>query len=573
MWNVVRVSALLALSLVPVRATPAATPAAAPEAAEPDPVMTALVTEIDRAMAELGQVVPPPYFLAAEVTETDSVSMSAEEGGLQGYHPEHRRWLDVDVRVGRPDLDSTHPLRSGRDRSRRHGRALAVSDDVDVIRRGIWRELDARFVEAQERWAKVESDQQVLVGEEPAEDLAPTTPVAEIHPPATLELDLEHWEETLRRASAVLAESAVVHDGSVKLSAAAHTRWFVSSEGTRIRDARTHLRLSIHVNTMADDGEELSLGHSWDATAAARLPTEGQVVARVREMETLLAQLRAAPTQDPYTGPAVLSGRAAAVFFHEILGHRLEGHRLKRIDDAQTFRDMVGEPILPTFLTVIDDPGVPRVGEQDLNGHYLFDNQGVRAQAVHLVRDGILEDFLQSRSPVRKGEQSNGHGRRQRGFDAVTRQGNLIVLAPGGVGEYGLRNELLRRVEEAGLEYGLQIEDISGGFTLTGRTMPNAFDVKVVIARRIYLDGRPDELVRGIDLIGTPLVTFGRIEMAGERVEVFNGRCGAESGWVPVSAVSPPLLVGEVETQRKSTAQLTPPLLAPPVAAGGEEAP
>lgn len=569
MWNFVRVSALLFILLAPVRSTPAA----APEVADPDPVMEALVSEIDRAMAELGQVAPPPYFLAAEVTETDSVSMSAEEGGLQGYRPEHGRWLDVDVRVGRPELDSTHPLRSGRDRSSRHGRALAVSDDVDVIRRGIWRELDARFVEAQERWAKVESDQQVLVGEEPAEDLAPTTPITEIHPPATLELDLERWEETLRRASAVLAESAVVHDGSVTLSAAAHTRWFVSSEGTRIRDARTYLRLSIHVNTMADDGEELSLGHSWDAAAAAGLPTEGQVVARVREMEALLAQLRVAPTQDPYTGPAVLSGRASAVFFHEILGHRLEGHRLKRIDDAQTFRDMVGEPILPTFLSVIDDPGVPRVGEQDLNGHYLFDNQGVRAQPVHLVSDGILEDFLQSRSPVRKGERSNGHGRRQRGFDAVTRQGNLIVLAPGGVGEHLLRDELLRRVEEAGLEYGLQIEDISGGFTLTGRTMPNAFDVKVVIARRIYLDGRPDELVRGVDLIGTPLVTFGRIEMAGDRVEVFNGRCGAESGWVPVSAVSPALLVGEVETQRKSTAQLTPPLLPPPVSAGGEEAP
>jgi len=545
-------------------------PAGAAEPEASDPVLEALVAEIDRAMAELQNVDPPPYYLAAEVTETDSVSMSAEEGGLQGYRPELGRWLDVDVRVGRPELDSTHPLRSGRDRTRRHGRALTVSDDVGVIQRGIWRELDARFVEAQERWAKVESDQQVLVEEEPAEDLAATDPVTDLRPPAAMELDLARWEAVLRSASAVLAKSEVAHDGAVKLSATSHTRWFVSTEGTRIRDARTYLRLSINVDTMASDGEELSLHHSWNAASEAGLPPEDEVVAAVREMEALLAELREAPAQDPYTGPAILSGRAAAVFFHEILGHRLEGHRLKRVDDAQTFRDMVGEAILPTFLSVTDDPTVPRLGDQDLNGHYLYDSQGVPASAVSLVDDGILVDFLQSRSPVHKGDRSNGHGRRQRGYDAVTRQGNLMVTASRSDPFDALREELLRGVERAGLEYGLQIEDISGGFTLTGRTMPNAFDVKVVIARRVFADGRPDELIRGIDLIGTPLVTFGQIEMAGTEVEVFNGRCGAESGWVPVSATSPALLVGEIETQRKSRAQLTPPLLPPPTR-GGEE--
>ncbi len=538
-------------------------------AAEPDdPVLRALTEELDRAMTELAGSAPAPYYIAAEITETDSVSISGEEGGLQGYAPEHGRWLDVDVRIGSPALDSTHPLRSGHERRRRHGRPVVVSDDVDVIRRGIWREVDGRFVEAQERWAKVESDQQVLVEEEPAEDLAPVEPAVEILPRADLQLDIARWEDTVRRASAVLAGSAIVHDGSVKLAANAHTRWFVSTEGTRIRDARTHLRLSVHLDTLAEDGEELTLSHAWDAVDEEGMPDADSVVLLVRELEALLSLLREAPPQDPYTGPAILSGRASAVFFHEILGHRLEGHRLKQIDDAQTFRDMVGQPILPPFLSVSDDPGQARQGEQDLNGHYRFDSQGVPAGAVTLVEDGRLVGFLQSRSPVRRGEGSNGHGRRQRGHDAVTRQGNLIVEASSSVGEERLRAGLLRRVEAAGLEYGLQIEDISGGFTLTGRKMPNAFDVKVVVARRVFLDGRPDQIIRGVDLIGTPLVTFGQIEAAGDRPEVFNGSCGAESGWVPVSAVSPALLIGEVETQRKAKGQVTPPLLPPPAPTG-----
>jgi len=542
---------------------------AEPAPAEPtDPVLRAAVLEVERIVSEGSAQDPPPYFLAVEITDTESVQITAEEGALQGYAPKRSRWVDVDVRVGSSRLDSTHPLRSGQDRRRRHGRALVLSDDEDVLRRGIWREVDGRFVEAQERWAKVESDAQVLVEEEPAEDLSATDPVVDVGPVASLDLDLARWEQTVKLASALLADSRVVHDGSVKLSAEAVTRRFVSSEGTRVRHGRAYLRLNVHLDTLADDGEELSVSQSWDAATAAGLPSDEEILGRVRELEDLLERLREAPLQDPYTGPAILSGRASAVFFHEILGHRLEGHRLKRVDDAQTFRDMVGQPILPDFLSVIDDPGLRHAAGEDLRGHYTFDNQGEPAARVVLVDGGVLTDFLQSRSPVRQGQRSNGHGRRQKGQDAVSRQGNLLIEATRTVDEAALRRALLERVEEAGLEYGLRIDEISGGFTLTGRKMPNAFDVKVVVGHRIYVDGRPDELIRGVDLIGTPLVTFGRIEAAGARPQVFNGSCGAESGWVPVSAVAPALLVGEVETQRKAKGQQTPPLLPPPA---GEE--
>ena len=544
-----------------------------------DPVLQAMVSEVERAMADLAGADPAPYFLALEVVETHAVMIAGEEGGLQGYSPRTRRHVDVDVRVGSPQLDSTHALRGARERApRKGGRDLVLSDDVAILQKGLWREIDKRFVAAQERWAKVESDHQVLVEEAPADDLAPVEPVVAIDPNVETTFDLAAWEQVIREASATLAESAIVHDGSVRFVAASETRWFVSSEGTRLRTSGSTAQLMVMLDTVADDGEALGLFDTWMAATPGDLPTQQELVDRVREMEELLGELRQAPDQEPYAGPAVLSGRAAAVFFHEILGHRLEGHRLKRVDDAQTFRDMVGEPILPPFLSVHDDPTLAQYDGEDLAGHYIYDKEGVPAERVVLVEDGLLKGFLQSRSPMQAGDRSNGHGRREAGMRTVTRQGNLMITASETVTGEELRAELLQRARDEEIEYGLMIEDIHGGFTLTGRQMPNAFDVKVLVGRRVFADGRPDQLVRGIDLIGTPLVAFGRIVRASDRSGVFNGACGAESGWVRVSAVSPALLFSEIETQRKPKGQNIPPLLAPPrtgdeVRAGEEVAP
>ncbi len=542
------------------------------EVGPPDPVLEAMIREAERAMTELAGVDSPPYFLALEVTESQRVHIVGEEGGLQGYAPVRSRHLDVDVRIGSPRLDSTHALRSGRfEKNDRKGRALPLTDDPLLLQREIWREIDRRFREAKERWAEVESDRQVLVDEEPAEDLSPADPVQAIYPTATLDLDVGAWEETIRSTSRVLAASSVVYDGSVQVSGIAETHWFLNSEGTRIRHSGSRYRATVVVDTVAEDGANLALSRHWEASAAEGLPDRDTLVGKARELERQLAALREAPEEEPYTGPAILSDRAAAVFFHEILGHRLEGHRLKRVENAQTLRNMVGEPILPAFISLYDDPTLERFAGQDLFGHYLFDNQGAPSERVTLVKDGIMKGFLQSRSPMREGERSNGHGRRQAGYDAVSRQGNLLVTASESVSDEELRRELVELAKAEGLPFGLFIEEIQGGFTFTGRHIPNAFNINVLLCRRVYVDGRPDELVREVDLIGTPLVTLSRIVRAGEVHRVFNGRCGAESGRVPVSAISPALLVSQIETQRKAKGQVTPPLLPPPGSGGGEE--
>ena len=297
-------------------------------------------------------------------------------------------------------------------------------------------------------------------------------------------------------------------------------------------------------------------------------PTRRQLVAEARAMVDLLARLRKAPLVEPFSGPAILSGRAAGVFFHEIFGHRVEGNRQRNADDGQTFTSRVGLPVLPAFLSVTFDPTVKKVGNVELMGHYLYDDQGVKGQRVTVVDNGVLKTFLLDRAPLKSFPKSNGHGRAEPGFLPVSRQSNLQVESSKTVSREQLMTQLRDEARSQGKPFGLLFDNIEGGFTTTGRGSPNAFNVLPNVVYRIYTDGREPELVRGVDLIGTPLAAFGKIIATDDRIDVFNGVCGAESGGVPVSASSPSLLVSEVEVQKKSQSQETLPILPAPPPAG-----
>jgi predicted Zn-dependent protease len=277
-----------------------------------------------------------------------------------------------------------------------------------------------------------------------------------------------------------------------------------------------------------------------------------------------LSRLLKAPESQPFVGPAIFSGRAAGVFFHEIFGHRVEGHRQKDESEGQTFTKSVGTKVLPDFLSVVFDPTRRKIGGIDLNGWYDYDDEGVKARPVSAVDKGVLKTFLMSRSPIKGFEQSNGHGRRQPGLEVVSRQSNLIVESSNAVPEDRLRQMLIDEVKKQNKPYGLYFRDIMGGFTTTQRAGLQAFKVIPVIVYRVYTDGRPDELVRGADIVGTPLSSFSKILATSDKPEVFNGYCGAESGSVPVSAVAPAILVSEIEIEKKAKSNDRPPLLPEP---------
>ena len=531
-------------------------------AAPSDPVLDAMEAELKRARAELREG-GAPYFISAEITETDQLIVTARDGAHAGSTPFHWRWVDVDLRLGAPDFDSSHPLRQGFNSSR-GGRPVPITKDKKLIQHVVWLEVDQAYRAAKERWASVQAEKQVLAKEPPAPDLAPTKTHVHLTPRRPLKARDEEWKEIAREVSAVFAVDGVVN-GTVTLTGNEDTHWFVTTQGTRIRHHESRYRVDVTAGALADDGTLISLRRAFDSRSIEGLPKTKFLLQQARKLAADLRLLAKAPLEEPYTGPAILSDRAAAVFFHEILGHRLEGHRLKQADSAQTFRNRVNTRILPTFINVYDDPTLTSLVGIDLRGHYEYDNEGVKSSRVELVINGVLKDFLQSRAPFARGQASNGHGRRQPGMASVTRQGSLIVSASESVSNEVLRTDLLRRVKKRGKKYGLIIDEIIGGFTFTDRYMPNAFKIDVALARRVYLDGRPDEVVRGLDLIGTPMESFSKIVRAGELKAVFNGQCGAESGWIPVSAAAPSLLLSDIETQRTPKGQETMPLISPPV--------
>ena len=535
-------------------------------------MLDALQAELARSMRVLGEQPVPPYFLGYEVIQYDYDAVEASFGTLVSTSRDRDRYLDVDLRVGSHALDNTRAIRGGGSSIRRYFSRLPIEDDAAAIRAEIWLETDEHYKNALERFTKVKADVNVKVeAEDKSADFSREDPVQHIGEAAELAVDLADWQDRVRRYTAPFAAHGDIYEAEANLSATTETRWLVNSEGTRVRTSETRFRLSINASTKAEDGMSLPLSESFTAFSAAGLPSEKEILSTVARMIANLKALRTAPVVDPYTGPAILAGRASGVFFHEIVGHRVEGHRQKRVDEGQTFKKKIGERILPEGFSVVFDPSLRTFAGTDLAGSYRFDNQGVPGQRVAVVEDGVFRRFLMSRTPIEGFPNSNGHGRKQRGYKPVSRQSNMIIEVANPLSRPALKRKLLEMVAAAGKPFGLWFEDIEGGFTTTGRYSPNAFNVDPILVYRIHPDGR-QELVRGVDLIGTPLATLSRVVAADDQLAVFNGYCGAESGDVMVATASPAVLVSQIEVQKKAKSQDRLPILPPPFAAPADEA-
>jgi TldD protein len=540
------------------------------------PVIQALDQEMQRATQVLRQQGDPaPYFISYGVTENQTVEIDTSLGALRTSENNHYRLLDIDVRVGDYQLDSTHQIRGQRGAtggsSFSYPVLMPLDDDVNALKSVIWLETDQKYKAAVERFIQVKANRAVKVEEEDTSaDLSREPKQTALLPLVKANVDVPAWEKKLKGYSAIFTKYPDIYDGTVGLVSKAANDYFVNSEGTTVQQGSGSVRLSIFATTKAEDGMELYRFEAFDAHALDRLPSDEIIRKTIDTMVQDLKALRAAPVIEPFTGPAILSGRASGVFFHEIFGHRVEGQRQKSESEGQTFTKRVNQPVLPEFISVVDDPTTQRIGNTDLNGYYAFDNDGVAAQRVTVVDKGVLKNFLMSRSPIAGFETSNGHGRKAPGYRTVGRQGNLIVEAATTVPDEKLRAMLIDEAKKQGKPFGLLFKDISGGFTMTGRASPQSFQVTPIMVYRIYVDGRPDELVRGVDLIGTPLTSFSKIVAAGDKPEVFNGFCGAESGYIPVAAVSPSILTAQIEVQKKAKSSDRPPILQPPAALKGD---
>lgn len=536
-----------------------------------DKLLQLLKQELAFDMQELQKQENPPYHMNFRVMDDRNVSIQSSFGAIMSSQDQRTRSLVPQVRVGDTLLDNfkynamgIYPDRGGNYRAV----YLPLEDDAEEgIRQAIWSEVIRRYDFATDSYEKAKTQSSVSVADEdkaPCFSAAPVEKYYEAPIPADQQkIDLPAWEKRLNGISAVFKESPLLQSGEVSLDYRVLRTYFVNTEGTEVVQNRTYARIIISAMMKAEDGMELPLNLSYFAYQLKDLPSDDKLIADARDMVKRLSLLREAPVVDPYTGPALLSGPASGVFFHEIFGHRIEGHRLK--SGGQTFKKMVGEEVLPLDFQVYCAPALREYAGEQLNGFYLYDDQGVKARRVDVVVDGILREFLMSRVPLDGFPHSNGHGRTSGGGDPVSRQSNLVVETKNPKTEAQLRQILLEEAKKQGKEYGYYFKEVTSGFTLTGEGGSlNSFNVTPLEVYRIYVDGRPDELVRGVDLIGTPLSMFSNIVCAGDTPSVFTGMCGAESGWVPVTASSPTIMVNKIETQRREKSRNLPPILPAP---------
>ncbi len=537
-----------------------------------DPVLKAMVGELNRSYKKLKKAEKAPlYFLQYEVFDKSSYWVSSNLGAITDESDSASKELTVDARVGSYTLDNSHEVKGKESRSRGAnsksiGSIRIPLNDENAIKVKIWELTDKAYKEALDKYLKVAMNKQVTAKEEDKSGDFSLQKKSEVfyQKVAPVQINKAKIKEIIKRLSAKFKKHDFIISSSVGFYSQNINKYIVNSEGSQIVIGNNYISIFLSLGARTKDGMDLSRNKNYNFDNLKDMPSEKQLSDDLDVLIDELEKLTKAKDQEPFTGPAILDNKSAAVFFHEIFGHRIEGHRQKSASEGQTFAKKVGQEIMPSFLSVYDDSSMQYFNGQFLRGYYRYDDEAVKSQRVSLVENGVLKGFLMSRIPIDNFLYSNGHGRRSEGKMAVARQGNLIITSKKETPYSELRKKLIAEIKKSGKPYGLIIKDIAGGFTITQRSLPQSFTILIKYAVKIYPDGRPDEVIRGLNMIGTPLQTFQKIIYTGDDSKVFNGTCGAESGWVPVSAVSPSLLFSEVETEKVKKSNEKPPILKPP---------
>ena len=543
--------------------------AALAQTAAQDELVKTLKAEIDRSMTYFKKSEIPVYLLSYRIDEVETYYISTSFGALVSSQPTRERLLTIQIRVGDKTLDNYHELRDDVSEylSGRGGKSVQIPLDNNskAITQTLGEETEKEYRNAILRYEKVKANVAVKVEvEDKSPDYSDQTPAQYYEKPLKMSdfaFKIKEWESRLKKYSAIFAENKDVLDGESMLTFKIVRKYFITSEGASVVQNNTYCHLYLAANGQAEDGMELPLMELYFAHSPQELPDDNTMSKDAEKVSKTLTAMKTAPIVDPYAGPAILSNDAAGVFFHEIFGHRVEGLRLKSESDGQTFKKKVNEVVLNKNISVVFDPTIAIYKNIPLNGSFKYDDEGVKGEKVLVVDKGVLKNFLMTRSPIDGFPKSNGHARAQEGYQPVSRQSNLIVETEKPYTNEQLREMLIEEAKKQGKEYGYFFAKVRGGFTLTGRFIPNSFNVTPLEVYRIYVDGRPDELVRGVDLVGTPLAMFSQIEAVGNTPGNFAGTCGAESGGIPAGCCSPALFVKQIEMQKKDKSQDRPPVL------------
>jgi TldD protein len=557
-----------------------------------DVLLQAMREELGRAASQLKlEKLDKPFYIEATVSDQETVDISASFGALVRVGRERSRPLRVEVRVGSYELDSSEFV-GGRPfyaQMMDVPRRLVVEDDVLALRHALWLAFDAAYKKALEQLAAKKAALQNKVVTEEVPDFSREKPSSALAPRQPLGLEFAKWPDVVRRLSAIFREFPAVQDSSVHLALRVGSRYYVTSEGTVLRQPNSLATLMVRASTQAPDGMQLRDFAPFYATSLDQLPPESVLAAAVRGVGGQLTSLAAAPALEKYAGPVLFTGQAAAELFAQLLAPQLSGHRPPLVEDERTSGGMprselaerLNRPVLPSLLSVTDDPTRASFAGQALMGTYAFDSQGVPAQAVAVIDAGVLKALLMTRRPRKEIPQSNGHAR-VTSYGGVSAQiGNLFVQAKEGKRLSELKARLLEECKAAGLPHGLIVAkldnpSVSGGDpSARGRRRLEAVAPPIVVYRVSVADGE-EELVRGLAFGEISVRTLKEITAAGSESFVDNRTAtasaagaymlvyGGTGGGVPASVVAPAVLLPDLEFSRPPGPQQKPAILPHP---------
>jgi hypothetical protein len=546
--------------------------------AEPTAVR-AMKDELARSMEKLELPgMGKPYFLSYELEDGRSAHVTASFGAITSSDALPERVVHIDVRVGDYALDSSN---FGDAMQRRTSMSLPVDDDYDAIRRELWLATDRAYKAAGE---ELERKQAVIKEEakdpDQASSFSKDTPVKALEAAAVVEPDLPRLEALAKKLSAVFRTNPDAYRGTVTIYEQHSNRYFVSSEGAHASEPELEVRIVASCATQADDGMSLHDTVSFSAATFDQLPAEKDMVARVEELSREISALRKAPIVDDYGGPVLFRGDAAAQVMRALLAENFSGTPAPK-GDRPGMRGMgeselvgkVDQRILPPGVTIVDDPTIDKLAGQVLTGHYHFDDEGIAAQRVSLVENGVFKRFLMSRAPRKGFEHSTGHGRATPVSPARAHPTNLIVTSSKGVSDRDIVRRATAAAKEQDVPYAIVVERLASldqdDFDPSMFSGDGSIVGKPAIMRRVYADGR-EELVRGGMFGPIPLRALKDLIAVGSTGHTyhyvspglgrrFDALVDAPFG-IDVTIVSPPLLFRDLDVKKPHGAQKKPPV-------------
>jgi len=528
-------------------------------------IQRVMQSEVRRAMRGLRlDEHPAPFFISHLLHAVEGVNISARYGSLFHSQPFHECDLYSEVHVGSYDFDQTIDGGLTNELSERESyNWIEGPQDLspDAVRYCFWKLTQHKYEEALQEYY----DKKKILVEQHLREQNPSfsreNRQVRNHEVKPVRFPRRAWEDLVREMSELFRDHKRLVDPYVRIRGVNCVRIFVNSEGSAAICQETYYELAVKAWHLTGDGTYLNSSRLFYVRKRSELPPKDVIAEAVDELARDLDELARSPVLEPYAGPALLSGLASGLIFHEAIGHRLEGERMTSRFEGQTFAGKVGQRILPQGIDVVDDPSVASWDKRSLYGHYLVDDEGVPAQPVTLVEDGVLKSFLMSRSCIEGFAQSNGHGRHERYQDPMARMANLIVQSRDGRPWDELYEMLLTEVVGRGMPYGILIEGVEGGETRTDHYDFQAFKGTPTAVYTVNPRNGKQKRVRNMSFIGTPLAVIQRILAFGDECAVDNSYCWAESGAVPVSTVAPPMLVGDLELQKGSQRLYRKPIL------------